>query len=97
MPSRRSSSNAPQQSGIRESYSVECLRCAAILAGTALSARIHHHARCVYTLLRRDPTRLELFAKLTPEASRQLRIGNYERLFDQARQRVRAWEAANVH
>jgi len=38
-----------------------------------------------------------LFAKLTPEASRQLRIGNYERLFDQARQRVRAWEAANVH
>ena len=38
-----------------------------------------------------------LFAKLTPEASQQLRKGNYERLFDQARRRVRAWEAANVH
>jgi predicted TIM-barrel fold metal-dependent hydrolase len=37
-----------------------------------------------------------LFAKLTPEASRKVRIGNYERLFDQARQRVRAWERANV-
>jgi amidohydrolase family protein len=38
-----------------------------------------------------------LFAKLTPEASQQLRKGNYERLFDEARRRVRAWEAANVH
>ncbi len=36
-----------------------------------------------------------LFAKLTPEASRKLRLGNYERLFDQARSRVRAWERAN--
>src|SRR5262249_41683668 len=38
-----------------------------------------------------------LFAKLTPDASQQLRKGNYERLFDEARRRVRAWEAANVH
>ena len=38
-----------------------------------------------------------LFAKLTPDASQQLRMGNYERLFDEARRRVRAWEAANVH
>jgi predicted TIM-barrel fold metal-dependent hydrolase len=37
-----------------------------------------------------------LFAKLTPEASRKLRIGNYERLFDEARRRVRAWEQKNV-
>jgi predicted TIM-barrel fold metal-dependent hydrolase len=37
-----------------------------------------------------------LFAKLTPEASEKLRKGNYERLFDEARRRVRAWEAANV-
>jgi Amidohydrolase len=37
-----------------------------------------------------------LFAKLTPEASEKLRKGNYERLFDAARKRVRAWEAANV-
>ena len=37
-----------------------------------------------------------LFAKLTPEASLKLRKGNYERLFDQARQRVRAWEQAHV-
>jgi predicted TIM-barrel fold metal-dependent hydrolase len=36
-----------------------------------------------------------LFAKLTPEASEKLRKGNYERLFDQARSRVRAWERAN--
>jgi predicted TIM-barrel fold metal-dependent hydrolase len=38
-----------------------------------------------------------LFAKLTPEASEKLRKGNYERLFDEARRRVRAWEEANVH
>jgi hypothetical protein len=37
-----------------------------------------------------------LFAKLTPEASQKLRLGNYTRLFDRARQRVRAWEAANA-
>jgi predicted TIM-barrel fold metal-dependent hydrolase len=36
-----------------------------------------------------------LFAKLTPEASEKLRKGNYERLFDEARRRVRAWERAN--
>lgn len=33
---------------------------------------------------------------LTPEASYQVRIGNYERLFDAAAKKVRAWEAANV-
>jgi predicted TIM-barrel fold metal-dependent hydrolase len=33
---------------------------------------------------------------LTPEASRKVRLENYERLFDGARTRVRAWEAANV-
>jgi hypothetical protein len=33
---------------------------------------------------------------LTPEASLKIRKGNYERLFDAARQRVRAWEKANV-
>jgi predicted TIM-barrel fold metal-dependent hydrolase len=37
-----------------------------------------------------------LFAKLTPEASEKVRKGNYERLFDQARRKVRAWEKANV-
>jgi predicted TIM-barrel fold metal-dependent hydrolase len=37
-----------------------------------------------------------LFAKLTPEASEKLRKGNYERLFDAARRKVRAWEKANV-
>jgi Amidohydrolase len=37
-----------------------------------------------------------LFARLTPEASEKLRKGNYERLFDEARRRVRAWEKANV-
>jgi hypothetical protein len=37
-----------------------------------------------------------LFAQLTPEASRKLRLGNYQRLFDAARRRVRAWEKENV-
>jgi hypothetical protein len=33
---------------------------------------------------------------LTPEASRSIRMDNYERLFDEGRRRVRAWEQANV-
>ncbi|HEX3086217.1 MAG TPA: hypothetical protein VHP99_16915, partial [Pyrinomonadaceae bacterium] len=33
---------------------------------------------------------------LTPEASEKVRKGNYERIFDAARRKVRAWEAANV-
>jgi predicted TIM-barrel fold metal-dependent hydrolase len=37
-----------------------------------------------------------LFAALTPEVSTKLRTGNYERLFDEARRKVRAWERANV-
>ena len=37
-----------------------------------------------------------LFALLTPEASEKVRKGNYERLFDEARRKVRAWERANV-
>ena len=36
-----------------------------------------------------------LFARLTPDASEKLRKGNYERLFDEARRRVRAWEQAH--
>jgi hypothetical protein len=37
-----------------------------------------------------------IWAKLTPEASRRVRLGIYERLFDWARGKVRAWEAASV-
>jgi hypothetical protein len=37
-----------------------------------------------------------LFARLTPAASEQLRKGNYERIFDEARRKVRAWEKANL-
>jgi hypothetical protein len=37
-----------------------------------------------------------LFARLTPKASEQLRKGNYERIFDEAKRRVRAWEKANL-
>ena len=37
-----------------------------------------------------------IWAKLTPEASRKVRLGTCERRFDGARGRVRAWEAANV-
>ena len=33
---------------------------------------------------------------LTPEASLKVRKGNYERIFNEGRRRVRAWEAANV-
>jgi len=36
-----------------------------------------------------------LFARLTPSTSEQVRKGNYLRLFDEARRRVRAWERAN--
>lgn len=32
---------------------------------------------------------------LTPEASEKVRKGNYERIFDEARRRVRSWEATN--
>jgi hypothetical protein len=38
-----------------------------------------------------------LWAALTPQARQQVKQGNYERLFDAARERVRAWERANVH
>jgi len=37
-----------------------------------------------------------LWKLLTEDASYKVRIGNYERLFDQARTRVRAWEKNNV-
>ena len=37
-----------------------------------------------------------LFARLTPSASEQVRKGNYVRLFDEARRRVRAWEQATI-
>lgn len=36
------------------------------------------------------------WSKLRPETSLAIRKGNYERLFDAARKKVRAWEAANV-
>ena len=36
-----------------------------------------------------------LWDLLTPEASEKVRKGNYERLFDAGRQRVRAWEQAH--
>lgn len=36
-----------------------------------------------------------LFARLSPEASEKLRIGNFNRIFDAARKRVRGWEAAD--
>ena len=37
-----------------------------------------------------------LWEQLAPEVSQKVRMGNYERLFDEGRRRVRAWEAANV-
>jgi predicted TIM-barrel fold metal-dependent hydrolase len=37
-----------------------------------------------------------IWQRLTPDASRKVRVGNYERIFDAARTRVRAWEQAHV-
>jgi predicted TIM-barrel fold metal-dependent hydrolase len=37
-----------------------------------------------------------LWEKLTPEAFNKVTRGNYEHLFNQARQRVRAWETSNL-
>jgi hypothetical protein len=37
-----------------------------------------------------------IWSRLTSDASFKIRKGNYERMFDAARQRVRAWEKANV-
>lgn len=37
-----------------------------------------------------------LWKLLTPETSEKVRKGNYERLFNQARGKVRSWEAANL-
>ena len=36
-----------------------------------------------------------LWAALTPDTRAKVRVGNYERLFDTARRKVRAWEAAH--
>jgi hypothetical protein len=38
-----------------------------------------------------------IWAQLPLEASLKIRKGNYERIFDAARLRVRAWEKANLH
>jgi hypothetical protein len=37
-----------------------------------------------------------VWAQLTPDASLKVRKGNYQRLFDEGRRRVRTWEKANV-
>jgi hypothetical protein len=37
-----------------------------------------------------------LWQLLTPVAREKVTKGNYERIFDEARNKVRAWEAANV-
>jgi len=38
-----------------------------------------------------------LLVKLTPEAREKLLRGNYERLFDAAKTKVRAWEKAHAN
>ena len=37
-----------------------------------------------------------LFDKLTPDAKNKLLKGNYERLFDAAKKKVREWEALHL-
>ena len=36
-----------------------------------------------------------VWAQLTPEASLKVRKGNYQRLFDEGRRKVRAWDKAH--
>jgi hypothetical protein len=36
-----------------------------------------------------------VFRLLTPEASLKVRKGNYQRIFDEGRRRVRNWESAH--
>jgi predicted TIM-barrel fold metal-dependent hydrolase len=36
-----------------------------------------------------------LFSRLSPEASEKLRLGNFNRLFDAAKKKIRAWESAD--
>ena len=38
-----------------------------------------------------------VWRQLTPDASLKVRKGNYQRIFDEGRRRVRAWERAHVH
>jgi len=38
-----------------------------------------------------------LWQALTPATSEKIRLGNYARIFDDARRKVRTWERANVH
>jgi hypothetical protein len=40
---------------------------------------------------------MPVWRQLTNDASLKVRKTNYERIFDAARLRVRAWERANVH
>jgi amidohydrolase family protein len=40
---------------------------------------------------------LPVWRLLTPETDAKVRMANYERIFDQARRRVREWERVNVH
>jgi hypothetical protein len=37
-----------------------------------------------------------LWKQLTKESAEKIKKGNYERLFDEARRKVRAWERANI-
>jgi len=50
----------------------------------------------VDTLTRVFRTFDPLWTRLSPAASHQVRLGNYERLFDQARRDVRAWESKHL-
>jgi hypothetical protein len=38
-----------------------------------------------------------LWKLLSKEANEKIRKGNYERIFDEARRRVRAWEKAHLN
>ena len=37
-----------------------------------------------------------LWSSLDKESSKKVRLGNYTRIFDEARRKVRAWERANL-
>jgi hypothetical protein len=56
-----------------------------VVAPTSLDAPL-----AVFTMY--DP----LWKALSPDASQKVRVGNYQRLFDAARGRVRAWERTHA-
>ncbi len=61
-----------------------------LFGSDVVAPRDEEHYMSVYTMY------APLWKILTPQTSEKVRKGNYQRLFDAARTRVRAWEKVNV-